>query len=110
MILTALILGVVGALLVSFWDEIVNWLKKVVHKVADLIKRTVVGVKIFLKKMSEAIKEIAKNYSQDENGRWHETIVTREIPESEVPADILAKVRKSKEIDVSNELELQLEA
>jgi hypothetical protein len=110
MIFVGLLFGALALFAVSFWKEMVAWLKKVVEKVKEITEKAVAGFKIFVKKIGEAIKEISKNYSQDQQGRWHETIVSREIPESEVPADILAKVRKAKaEVDVTEELQLQLE-
>lgn len=111
MILTALLFAAGAFTLMSFWEDLRDWLKEVVTKVKQVVKRAVVGFKIFVKKMGEAIKEISKNYSQNEEGRWQETVVTREISESEVPADVLAKAKKHRgnEVDVTEELELQLE-
>lgn len=110
MIFIGLLFGVLALAVASFWKDIVAWMKKVVEKVKEIVAKAVVGFKIFVTRMAEAIREIAKNYSQDQHGRWQETIVTREIPESEVPADILAKVRRNGgEVDVTKELELQLE-
>jgi hypothetical protein len=110
MILTALLFAAGAFALMSFWEDLRDWLKDVVTKVRKIINRVVIGFKIFVKKMGEAIKEIAKNYSQNEEGRWHETVVTREISESEVPADVLAKAKKYRgdEVDVTEELELKL--
>lgn len=110
MIFIGLLFGVLALAVASFWKDIVTWMKKVVERVKEIIAKAVVGFKIFVTRVAEAIKEVAKNYSQDQQGRWQETIVTREIPESEVPADILAKVRRSNvEVDVTKELELKLE-
>jgi len=110
MIFTTLLFVLGAFTLASFWEEFRNWLKEVVTKVKKIIKRAVIGFKIFVKKMGEAIKEISKNYSQNEEGRWHETVVSREISESEVPADILEKAKRQQgiEVDVTEELELQL--
>ena len=104
------LLGVgVGAVLANFWEDIVNWLKKAIVKVQNFIRRTVIGFTIFLKKINRLIKEISKHYSKNEQGRWEETIVTREINEDEVPAEIRAKLGKaSNELDISHEMQLQL--
>lgn len=110
MIFIGLLFGALALLAASFWKELVEWMKRVVEKVREITAKAVAGVKIFVRKVGEAIKEIAKNYSQDEHGRWHETIVTREIAESEVPEEIRAKVKRTRdEVDVTKELELQLE-
>jgi hypothetical protein len=110
MIFIGLLFGALALVAASFWKELVEWMRRVVEKVREVTAKAVAGVKIFVRKVSEAIKEIAKNYSQDEQGRWHETIVTRQISESDVPKDILEKVKRTRdEVDVTKELELQLE-
>ncbi len=105
--LGGLLLG--GVVIATFWKEIVGWIQRAAAKVRERIGHIVYGVKIFVKKMSEAVKEISRHYSKSEAGQWNETIVTREVPESKIPKDIsqLAK-RSSGEVDISNELELQL--
>lgn len=111
MIFIGLLFGVLALAVASFWKDIVVWMKKVVEKIKQIAAKAIAGFKIFVTRVAEAIKEVAKTYSQDQQGRWQETIVTREISESEVPADILAKVRRAKgEVDVTKELELQLES
>jgi len=112
MIFIGLLFGAALALVAaSFWKELVDWIKRVVEKVREVVAKVVAGVKIFVRKVGEAIKEIAKNYSQDEQGRWHETIVTREVNESDVPQEIRDKMKRSRgsDVDVTKELELQLE-
>ena len=113
MILTSILLGaaaIVGTgIIVSYWNNILDWVKRAINKVREVIKHVVYGTKVFIKKMNEAIKEISKHYSQDELGRWKETIVSREIPASEVPPEIRAKaMQMNQEVDITNELELQL--
>lgn len=114
MIPALLLLGAigVGAVLATFWDDIVNWLKKAIVKVQEAIRRAIVGFTVFLKKVNSFIKEISKHYSKNEQGRWEETVVTREVNESEVPAEILAKLEKSnsqsQELDISSEMQLKL--
>lgn len=105
--LGGLLLG--GALIATFWKEIISWIQRAAAKVRERIGHVVYGVRVFVKKMSEAVKEISKHYSKSEAGQWNETIVTREVPESEIPKDILQKAnRSSGEVDISNELELKL--
>ncbi|MDU2688968.1 hypothetical protein QJR60_11420 [Paraclostridium sordellii] len=113
MILTSIILGtafILGTgLIVAYWNNLLDWVKRAIHKVKEVINQVVYGSKVFIKKMEEAIKEISKHYSQDELGRWKETIVSREIPASEVPAEIREKaVYMNQEVDITNELELKL--
>lgn len=112
MILTSLLIGAAliagGTLIASFWNEIVDWLKRAVVKVKQMIRMAVYGTKVFIRKMAEAIKEISKHYSQDQQGRWHETVVTREVDESQVPPEIRAMAASGRETDITQKLELQL--
>ena len=107
MILTALIVGCVIGILGAFWDDLA-FLKKAIEKVKQLIRGVVQGAKIFLRKIREGIQEISRNYTY-ENGRWEETTVTRTVPESEVPADIRARVGYSADLDITDEMQLKLE-
>lgn len=113
MILSAILLGaglLVGtSLIVTYWNNIISWLKKAINKVKEIVDGVVYGTKVFIKKMKEAIKEISKHYSKDEVGRWTETTITREIPENEVPEEIRRKAMSmSGEVDITDELEMQL--
>ncbi|MCD2502314.1 hypothetical protein LQE93_11035 [Clostridium sp. NSJ-145] len=113
MILSTIILGVAviagTSMLANYWNSMLAWLKRGINKVKEVIGHIVYGTKVFIKKIKEAIKEISRHYSQEEIGRWKETIVTREIPESEVPPEIRAKaLQMNQEIDITEELELQL--
>lgn len=113
MISWALIIGgaIVGAgLVAAFWRSVVDWLKRAADKVKEVVRKAVVGVRIFIKKMGEAYKEISKHYSK--NGTvWEETIVQRECRVSEVPKEIREKAERAesnREVDISRELEMQL--
>lgn len=113
MILTALIVAVAAAatvgIIAAFWKDISNWLNTIVKKVMKVVKAAVIGVKVFGKKIVEGFQEIAKSYQLDDNGKWHETTITKTVPESEVPPEILAKARQmNKEVDISEELEREL--
>ena len=107
MILTALLWGAgilagVG-IVAAFWNDIVKFLKKAVEKVRRLVEGVVYGCKVFVKKMREAVKEISRHYSK-------ETTVTKVISESEVPPEILERARANEELDITDELEMQLES
>ena len=110
-LITAVLLGGAAIGLLSlFWKEICNFLNRAMEKVRQIVRGIVMGARIFLKKMWEGVQEISKNYSYDQTSKqWEETIVRRTVSESEVPADILAKVG-SNETDVTRELEMQLSA
>jgi len=109
MLTWALLTAVVSAatsLLVEFWDAIKDFLLET----AERIKRTLFwrGVKVFIQKMGRILKEIAKHYSQKENGTWVETTTTREVSASEVPPEILAQARERKEVDITQQMQLAL--
>lgn len=106
-----LIAGALAGLLVAaFWKELARWIVLAAERIKERIGHVVVGATIFLKKMRECVQEISKHYSQNENGRWSETIVTREISEIDVPEKIkkLSAFNKSEVIDITEEMELQL--
>lgn len=113
MILTALLTGaalIVGAgLLASYWNNLVDWLNRAIAKVVEVVRASVYGAKVLIRKISEGLKEISKHYSKDELGRWQETIVTKTIPASEVPEEIRKKAESCYEYDITDELELQLQ-
>lgn len=98
-----------GVLLAAFWKDITAWIKRASEKVSEVIRQVVFGVKIFVKKIGEAIKEISKHYSKNENGKWVETIVSREVEASEVPKEIRELAgEKQGEVDISDKLEKAL--
>ncbi len=112
MILTGLIMGatlLVGAsALATFWNNIINWLKRVYKKLETVIKGVLHGSRIFMKKMGEAVKEISKNYSKV-GTKWQETIVDKNIALNEVPDEYLNKMSvNNREYEFSDELEMQL--
>ena len=99
-----------GAVVVGvFWNEI-----------KDFVNKSIAGFKTFLQTGSVAralyaAKNVAiqKFYSRKETGQWQETVITREISEKDIPADILAKINRSsgREVDITDEVaeELHLE-
>jgi hypothetical protein len=112
MILTSLLLGAAliagGSLIATFWNDIVSWLKRGIQKVKEIVKVAVYGTKVFIRKTREAIEEISKHYSKDRSGRWNETIITREVSEHEVPAEIRQMAQRGRETDITHKLEMQL--
>ncbi len=111
MIGTALIVGaaiIAGVgLLARFWNDITSWLKKAINKVAQVTGAISYGVTVFVRKISEGLKEISNHYTKKQN-QWEETIVTKTIPENEVPKEIREKASTSYDTDITAEYELQL--
>ena len=110
MILIPLLLGaaVVG-LVAAFWKELVSFLRKAVQKVQQIVAGIVYGCKVFMKKIQEGIKEISRHYSKVDQ-HWEETTITRVVSESEVPDEILKRAKANEELDITDELEMQLES
>lgn len=110
MILIPLLLGaaLIG-IVASFWKDLVSFLRQAVEKVRQLVSGVVYGCKVFIKKIYEGIKEISRHYSKVDQ-HWEETTITRVVSESEVPSDILEKAKACEELDITDELEMQLES
>lgn len=112
MILTSLLLGATAIVAVTavavFWNEIVEWLKRAVTRVQEIISGVVQGFSIFIKKMREAAKEISKHFSKV-GTKWQETIVEKNISFNDLPDEIKRKLTLDDvECDFTNELALHL--
>ena len=101
LLLGAAIVGIVAA----FWDELLDFVKKGLKKV----KRTVELFKVFVQKVQNGVKEIARYYARV-GQNWEETTITRTISEDELPEEIRNKKRykKNKETEITEELENML--
>jgi hypothetical protein len=113
MIAIAMILALSGAFiagLLVFWKTLVNWIKKAVDKIKAVLDIAVHGTRTFLVKTREGLQNKAKYYNENKlSGEWEETVYTKSVSESDVPADILAKVRvTSIDVEVSTTEELKL--
>lgn len=100
--------GVVG-IVAAFWEDILNFLRGAVAYAKDVLGKVVKGVKILVRKISEGIREISKSYSQ-QNGQWEEITTIKTIDASKVPKDILEKASLYEDVDVTDELEMQLQS
>ncbi|MCL1988516.1 MAG: hypothetical protein FWG64_11200 [Firmicutes bacterium] len=111
MILMALILGAVLAVGVAvFWKSIVNWIKKAVDKIKQVLGVVVQGTRTFIAKTVDGFRNKSVYYNENKlSGEWEETIYYKKANPSEIPEDILAKVSKQKiDIEVSTTEELRL--
>jgi hypothetical protein len=109
----AIILGlsaVIIAGLLPFWNDIVNWLRKAANKIKEVLGVTVEGTRTFIVKTKEGFKNKSKYYNKNKlTNEWEETTYTKQVSESEIPPEILAKVRTQEiGIDVSTTEELRL--
>lgn len=108
LIAAAVVVGVV-----LFWEEIVNFLKKTMELVKKTVSGILYGTKVLVKKIGEGVKEIYEHYSKS-GDRWIKTVYTREVPEYDVPDEILRKAeqaeRRNEAADITREVEMKLEA
>lgn len=117
MIGIAIILGLTAALitgLVVFWQKIVAWIKKAVNKIKEVLGLTPDGTRTFITRAVDGFKNKSKYYYKNKVTReWEEVVYTKSVDESEVPADILAKVKNvsiDEEVSTTEELKVAINA
>ena len=100
--------------LVVFWRKTVEWIKKAVVKIKEVLGVVVKGVRTFIMKTRDGLKNKAKYYNENKiTKEWEETVYTKSVDESEVPPEILAKLNAQKigvEVATTEELQLVLES
>lgn len=110
-LLGAALLGT-AAVAYTFWDEIKAFLKESLEKVKKMVKGTIIGVCTFIqtKDISKGIKAFNKFYSKTSDGKWTETIVSKEVSEDEIPEHIRRKAERAsgKEVEITDELQHEL--
>lgn len=117
MIAIGLIMGLGAALiagLLLFWKNIVEWIKKAVNKIKQVLGLEPDGTKTFISKAVDGFINKSKYYYKNKVTReWEEIVYTKSVNESDVPLDILAKANSQPigtEISTTEELKLALEA
>lgn len=95
----------------KFWSDIVNWIKKAADKIKQALNVVVEGTRTFIMRTREGLKNKSKYYSKNKlTNEWEEYVQVKQVDESEVPPEILAKVKKQElDAEVSTTEELQLE-
>lgn len=110
------IAAIAAVAIVAYWDEILDWLGDWIPKIRAAFEALIgvmnipYGIQILagLKFLEKMVKIMQRTY-YNENGKWYQETITRELPENEVPADILAKAKKSDEADISQEMSEKLQ-
>lgn len=105
LLLTAVIVG--GGIVIAFWRDFHNFILKAIERVKQVVNGIVYGCRVFVKKLQEGVQEISRHYSKV-GQHWEETTVTRRVSESEVPPEILERAKASAELDITEEMEMQL--
>ena len=113
MIAIAIIIALSAALIAvlhKYWQNIIKWIKKAVEKIKEALGIVVQGTKTFIVKTREGLQNKAKYYNENKmTGEWEETVYSKSIEESEVPEEILLKIRaQSFDIEISSTEELRL--
>lgn len=109
-IILTLSLAFIAALCV-YWKNILEWIKKAVNKIKEVLGIKIQGTRTFIQKNSGGFfKNISKYYNENKlTGEWEETVYTKTVSESEIPAEILSKVQAAMlDAEVSTTEELQL--
>lgn len=102
-------LALAGIALAAYWKEIANWLKRIWQKLPSSIKDRLQGAVALVRKIGDTFKNVMKYYSYDKDTKkWSETVVTKEVNESEIPDHIRSRLIKQNETDISEDLEEQL--
>lgn len=111
-------LAIAGLVLTVFWKEIKDFIIASVTKIRTvIIPSAIVGFRTYLETGSVArgfLKAMQTFYTRNTQGQWQETVVTRTIPEKDVPKDIKARAKNYTRVDITEdvqkELKLELEA
>ena len=112
-----LLLGaLIGGAVIVYWDELVNFAKKVFEKLPPVIKNAILGVASYIARVTTEfgtkLQDKVSYFSKDRlTNEWTETIATKTVSESEVPKEILAKLRHHQQVETTDELKniLQLQ-
>ena len=95
------------SLIEYFRRSFLAWLQRIPEMIQDKVDGIVYGAKTFVGNKLGVSTEISENYSY--NGqRWQRTTVTRTVDESEIPEEILCKMRQSDRVDVTDELQMEI--
>lgn len=111
LITAALIATVFVAEIVSFWDEIISGLQRIVETVKTVIRGIFAGVKAFVEKVSGALREVTKSYSYVKSeDQWYMEQRSIPIRSTEVPEEIKSQLYNSNIVDITDQLELEMES
>ena len=98
--------GIIGTVLVvTFWDEIVDWLNDFIPKVEKVFQDIAHGAVVLGEKIYNNMLAIKHKLYYQQNKEWMEQTTTRQVDESEVPAHIRNKIMSQrKDADLTAEL------
>ncbi len=100
-------LGLGMYVIIKYWEQIRDWLNKVIPAVRELLKTVAHGIAVFAQKVAPGVVDFLHRVYYKENNKWIRETRTEEISESEVPDHIRYKIN-SQERDVSKEIQPEL--
>ena len=112
-----LLLGAGAVYIFTHWDQILNWLRGFLPKVANAIReigrrlgpRTQYATEAVAKILDRATAAIEHHLYVKEAQGWTDTITTAKVPLSELPPRVRRKVRSiGDENDVTDEMEMEV--
>lgn len=109
LLLGAALIG--GAVVLAvFWKDIAAWVSRVWEKLPASVKENLQGAKAFVQKLDATFKNVMNYYSYDQKTqKWTETVVSKEVDQSQIPADILKKFKAKSKIDITDDVQEKLE-
>lgn len=102
-----LIVGAVVGLLATFWDQLIDWVKRTANKLPPEARKTLFGFVALIERVGNQVKELVKYYSRVD-GQWIESIASRKVEFADLPSELQQKLATRDVIDISDELELHL--
>lgn len=102
-----------GYVVYKYWDQIVEWASKLIPELKEFISTKMRGLSSAIAFFAENIKTAwtaikCKVFFRDNvNDKWYEKEGVKEISESKVPAGIRAKLKREREPDVTEIMELE---
>lgn len=102
-----------GYLVYKYWDQIVEWASDLVPELKEFIatkmRKLASVIAFFAEKIRSAWAAIKCKvfYRDPETKKFYEQEGIKEIEESQVPADIRAKLMREQEPNITREMELQ---
>ncbi len=102
-------LGIGAFLVVTFWDDIVEWLVSFTESISEAFRKIGHATKIFAKKVKDKAFQVLHRLFYKEDKKWIEETTRREVPESEVPEWAKQGVQESEhDVTETYKQELQL--
>lgn len=112
-----LLLGAGAVYVFTHWDEILNWFRNFLPRVANAIReigrrlgpRTQYATEAVAKILDKATAAIEHHLFVKESQGWTDTITTTKVPVQELPPRVRRRVRRvGDENDVTDEMEAEL--